>query len=122
IEVGAQSRLAAERAARIADGVLFGPQVAWNDVARLAEMYRQARASATRPGVGALGASRSLMVDKSKEDAARFAAQYLDKTFRMYTTWQMQESSMVRLQLDAERRLADWTIYGSPADGVEPLP
>src|SRR5438874_7429547 len=108
IEIGAQSRLAAVRAARIADGVFFGPQVAWNDVARLAEIYRQSRASAGRPGAGALGASRSLMVGKSKEDAARLATQYLDKTFRMYDTWQMQESSMVPLQLGAERSLDDW--------------
>src|SRR5947207_7990274 len=121
MEIGAQSRLAAVRAARIADGVFFGPQVAWNDVARLAEIYRQSRASAGRPGAGALGASRSLMVGKSKEDAGRLATQYLDKTFRMYNTWQMQESSMVPLQLGAERSLDDWTIYGSPADCVETL-
>jgi hypothetical protein len=71
--------------------------------------------------VGALGASRCLMVGKSKEDAAARAGEYLEKTFRMYTRWQMQESSMVPLQLDSERSLDDWTIYGSPADCVETL-
>jgi alkanesulfonate monooxygenase SsuD/methylene tetrahydromethanopterin reductase-like flavin-dependent oxidoreductase (luciferase family) len=119
IEMGAQSRGATERAARIADGVFFGPQVAWRDIAMLANVYRQARPANGRADLGTLGASRCLMVGKNKEDAARLARQYLDKTFRMYTTWQMQEASMVPLQLDAERSLEDWTIHGSPADCVE---
>src|SRR5207248_3079433 len=37
IEMGAQSRAATERAARIADGVFFGPQVAWRVIVGLAE-------------------------------------------------------------------------------------
>jgi alkanesulfonate monooxygenase SsuD/methylene tetrahydromethanopterin reductase-like flavin-dependent oxidoreductase (luciferase family) len=121
LEMGAQSQGATERAARLTDGVFFGPQVAWTDIARLADHYRQARQAAGRPGIGALGASRSLMVGKSKEDAAARAGAYLDKTFSMYTRWQMQESSMVPLQLDADRSLDDWTIYGSPADCVETI-
>jgi alkanesulfonate monooxygenase SsuD/methylene tetrahydromethanopterin reductase-like flavin-dependent oxidoreductase (luciferase family) len=120
IEMGAQSRGATERAARIADGVFFGPQVAWRDIAALADVYRSARTATGQP-LGALGASRCLMVGKSKEDAARQASQYLDKTFRMYNTWQMQESSMVPLQLDAGLSLDDWTIHGSPADCVETI-
>ena len=39
----------------------------------------------------------------------------------MYTTWQMQESSMVPLQLDFVRSLDDWTVHGSPSDCVETL-
>jgi alkanesulfonate monooxygenase SsuD/methylene tetrahydromethanopterin reductase-like flavin-dependent oxidoreductase (luciferase family) len=121
LEMGAQSQGATERAARITDGVFFGPQVAWSDIARLADIYREARQAAGRPGSGALGASRCLMVGKSKEDAAARAGKYLEKTFRMYTKWQMQESSMVPLQLDSERGLDDWTIYGSPSDCVETI-
>ncbi|HEV7663449.1 MAG TPA: LLM class flavin-dependent oxidoreductase [Chloroflexota bacterium] len=121
LEMGAQSRGATERAARLTDGVFFGPQVAWTDIAALADVYRTARLAAGRPGLGALGASRCLMVGTSKEDAAARAGAYLEKTFRMYTRWQMQESSMVPLQLDAQLSLADWTIYGSPADCVETI-
>jgi alkanesulfonate monooxygenase SsuD/methylene tetrahydromethanopterin reductase-like flavin-dependent oxidoreductase (luciferase family) len=121
IELGAQSRGATERAARIADGVFFGPQVVWRDIARLCNIYRETRLASGPPGPGALGASRCLMVGSSKEDAARRALEYLDRTFRMYTTWQMQESSMVPLQLDAERSLDDWTIHGSAADCVETI-
>jgi alkanesulfonate monooxygenase SsuD/methylene tetrahydromethanopterin reductase-like flavin-dependent oxidoreductase (luciferase family) len=118
IEFGTQSRGATERAARIGDGVMFGPQVAWADIARLSEVYRQARGTAD---IGTLGASRSLMVGKSKEDAASRAAAYLEKTFRMYTTWQMQEANMAPLQLEERISLDDWAIHGSPSDCVETI-
>jgi hypothetical protein len=39
----------------------------------------------------------------------------------MYTTWQMQESTMVPLQLGFEAALDDWTLNGSPQDCVEAL-
>src|SRR4029077_8583534 len=64
LEMGAQSEGATKRAARITDGVFFGPQVAWKDVAQLAGVYRDARAEYGQP-LGMLGASRSLMVGKS---------------------------------------------------------
>jgi len=119
IEMGAQSEGATRRAARLADGVFFGPQVAWTDIQTLAKVYREARAESGRPGT--IGASRSLMVAKSKEDAARTARQYLDKTFNMYQAWEMQEKNMVSLQLGHEHNLDDWTIHGSPKDCVEIL-
>ncbi len=121
IEMGAQSEGATKRAARITDGVFFGPQVSWVDIRKLAGVYRQARQEAGHAAVGILGASRSLMVGKSKEDAAQTAGQYLEKTFHMYRTWEMQESSMVPLQLGFDRPLDDWTVHGSPKDCVETL-
>lgn len=121
IEMGAQSELATKRAARIADGVFFGPQVAWNDIQNLAGVYRRTRQEAGHADLGVLGASRSLMVGKDKADAVRTADQYLEKTFRMYRTWEMQEPGMVELQLGADRPLDDWAIHGSPRDCVEAL-
>ncbi|HEY7062322.1 MAG TPA: LLM class flavin-dependent oxidoreductase [Chloroflexota bacterium] len=121
IELGAQSDPATKRAARIADGVFFGPQAAWADVKRLAGVYRAEREAQGRPGLGILGSSRSLLVGKSKQDAAARARAYLDKTFNMYKTWEMQEPSMVGLQLEQDINLDDWTIHGSPADCVEVL-
>lgn len=121
IEMGAQSEGATKRAARISDGVFFGPQVAWKDIQKLAGVYRQARQEAGHAELGILGASRSLMVGKSKEDAAQTARQYLEKTFNMYRTWDMQEQSMVPLQLGFDRSLDDWTVHGSPQDCVETL-
>jgi alkanesulfonate monooxygenase SsuD/methylene tetrahydromethanopterin reductase-like flavin-dependent oxidoreductase (luciferase family) len=120
IEFGAQSLGATQRAARLGDGVFFGPQVAWKDVRRLASAYCAACTALGRP-VGSLGASRSLMVGRSKEDAADRARQYLEKTFAMYSRWSMQEDTMVPLTLDFSRSLDDWTIHGSPADCVATL-
>ena len=121
IEMGAQSDSATKRAARLGDGVFVGPQVAWTDVGRLANVYRDEVKALGKPSIGTVGASRSLMVGTSKEDASARARQYLEKTFNMYGTWQMQESSMVSLQLDTDISLDDWTIHGSPADCVEAI-
>src|SRR5579862_1801102 len=112
LEMGAQSEGATKRAARITDGVFFGPQAPWRDVAGLAELYRNTRKELGKD-LGMLGASRSLMVGKSKEDAQKVAQQYLDKTFNMYKTWSMQESSMVELQLGFDKGLDDWAVHGS---------
>jgi alkanesulfonate monooxygenase SsuD/methylene tetrahydromethanopterin reductase-like flavin-dependent oxidoreductase (luciferase family) len=121
LELGAQSDAATKRAARLADGVFFGPQTAWDTVARLAALYRAEREAQGRPGLGVLGASRSLMVGKSKEDAVARASAYLEKTFTMYKTWEMQELSMAPLQLDSDIPLDSWAIHGAPADCVETL-
>jgi alkanesulfonate monooxygenase SsuD/methylene tetrahydromethanopterin reductase-like flavin-dependent oxidoreductase (luciferase family) len=114
IEMGGQSEGAARRAARLANSVMFGPQVGWTDVAHLAEVYRAA-------GGTYASASRSLMVGRSKEDAEQTARAYLEKTFRMYNTWQMQEASGVPLRLSSEAPLEEWAIHGSPAECVEKI-
>jgi alkanesulfonate monooxygenase SsuD/methylene tetrahydromethanopterin reductase-like flavin-dependent oxidoreductase (luciferase family) len=115
IEFGAQSEGATRRAARLGDGVFFGPQVSWADVRRLARVYRELSPS------GSLGASRCLIVGRDREDGARRARQYLEKTFAMYTRWSMQEDTMASLVLDFSRPLEDWCIYGSPRDCVATL-
>lgn len=119
IEMGAQSEGATRRAARLADGVFFGPQVAWRDIAKLAAVFREARAAAGAATPGVVGASRSLIVGADKAAAAAAARAYLERTFAMYRGWQMQERSMVPLQLGFEAGLDDWTINGSPRDCVE---
>jgi alkanesulfonate monooxygenase SsuD/methylene tetrahydromethanopterin reductase-like flavin-dependent oxidoreductase (luciferase family) len=119
LEMGAQSEGATRRAARLTDGVFFGPQLGWADVARFAAVFREARAGAAT--AGHVGASRSLIVGASREAAAAAARGYLEKTFAMYRAWRMQEPTMGRLQLGFEAGLDDWTIHGSPADCVETL-
>lgn len=120
LEMGAQSEGATKRAARIADGVLFGPQVAWRDIAHLAEVYRQTRAEQGKE-LGMLGASRCLMLAANKDDARKVAGAYLEKTFGMYRRWSMQERQMVELQLGFDKELDDWSINGSASDCVETL-
>jgi alkanesulfonate monooxygenase SsuD/methylene tetrahydromethanopterin reductase-like flavin-dependent oxidoreductase (luciferase family) len=121
LEMGAQSEGAARRAARLTDGVFFGPQLGWTDVARFGAMFREERATLRGATAGYVGASRSLIVGASKEDAAAAARAYLEKTFAMYRAWRMQEPTMGRLQLGFDTSLDDWTIHGSPADCVETI-
>jgi alkanesulfonate monooxygenase SsuD/methylene tetrahydromethanopterin reductase-like flavin-dependent oxidoreductase (luciferase family) len=121
IEMGAQSVGATRRAARLADGVLFGPQTSWDSVAALAGVFREARREAGVATPGSVGASRALIVGPSREAAVSAARAYLERTFTMYRTWEMQEKTMVPLSLDFDTPLASWTVCGSPADCRETL-
>jgi alkanesulfonate monooxygenase SsuD/methylene tetrahydromethanopterin reductase-like flavin-dependent oxidoreductase (luciferase family) len=121
LEMGAQSEGATRRAARLTDGVFFGPQLGWADVARFTAVFREERAASGAPTPGFVGASRSLIVGTDKAAAATAARGYLEKTFTMYRTWRMQEATMGRLQLGFEASLDAWTIHGSPRDCVETL-
>jgi alkanesulfonate monooxygenase SsuD/methylene tetrahydromethanopterin reductase-like flavin-dependent oxidoreductase (luciferase family) len=121
IVMGCQSERATARAARLTDGVFFGPQVGWADIGKLADIYRQARAEAGQPTPGVLGASRALLLGKDQEDAARIGRAYLERTFANYRAWEMQEATMVPLALSFDRPLQDWTVHGSTADCVETL-
>ena len=121
LEMGAQSVGATRRAARLVDAVFFGPQVSWADVARLVSVYRDARAKETPATPGTAYASRSLIVGASKEAARTAARAYLERTFAMYRSWQMQEPSMVPLQLDFDKSLDDWTINGTPRECLETI-
>jgi alkanesulfonate monooxygenase SsuD/methylene tetrahydromethanopterin reductase-like flavin-dependent oxidoreductase (luciferase family) len=121
IEVGAQSQGAVRRAARLADGVFLGPQVAWRDIQALVEVYRQERHQAGHSATGMIGASRCLIVGRDKAEAAARASDYLAKTFANYKRWRMQEHTMVPLQLDFNVGLDAWTIHGSPQDCLETI-
>jgi alkanesulfonate monooxygenase SsuD/methylene tetrahydromethanopterin reductase-like flavin-dependent oxidoreductase (luciferase family) len=121
LEVGAQSVGATRRAARLVDAVFFGPQVAWRDLANLVGVYREARTAEGLDAPGTAFASRSLIVGPSKEAAVAAARAYLERTFAMYRGWEMQEPTMVPLQLDFDKSLDDWTINGTPAQCVETI-
>src|SRR5947207_2603611 len=69
LEMGAQSEGATRRAARLTDGVFFGPQVAWRDIGRLSKTFSEARAESGAVTPGSVGASRSLIVAADKTAA-----------------------------------------------------
>ena len=121
IVMGCQSERATARAARLTDGVFFGPQVDWADIGKLLDVYRRARREAGHPSPGILGASRALLLGKDQADAARIGRAYLERTFANYRAWEMQESTMVPLALSFDRPLEEWTVHGSTADCVETL-
>jgi alkanesulfonate monooxygenase SsuD/methylene tetrahydromethanopterin reductase-like flavin-dependent oxidoreductase (luciferase family) len=119
--MAAQSVGATRRAARLTDGVFFGPQIGWDSVEKLARVFREERAATRASTAGSVGASRALIVGPSREAAATAARAYLEKTFAMYRTWQMQESTMMELQLSFDVPLESWTVCGAPRDCVETL-
>ena len=121
LEMAAQSVGATRRAARLADGVFFGPQLAWEAIAELAGVFREARRAAGVPAPGTVCASRALIVGPSREAAAAAARTYLEGTFATYRAWGMQEATMKPLQLGFEAPLDSWTICGTSADCVETL-
>ena len=121
LEMAAQSVGATRRAARLTDGVFFGPQIGWDSVEKLARVFREARQEAGATTAGSVGASRALIVGASREAAATAARAYLEKTFAMYRTWEMQESTMMELQLSFDAPLESWTVCGSPADCLQTL-
>jgi alkanesulfonate monooxygenase SsuD/methylene tetrahydromethanopterin reductase-like flavin-dependent oxidoreductase (luciferase family) len=121
LEMGAQSVGATRRAARLVDAVFFGPQVSWADVGGLVGVYREACATEWPGRAGRALASRSLIVGASKEAARTAAHAYLERTFAMYRGWEMQEPTMVPLQLGFDVNLDDWTINGTAAQCVETI-
>lgn len=121
IVMGCQSERATARAARLTDGVFFGPQVGWSDIDTLLDVYRRAREAAGYRSTGMLGASRALLLGNDRDDAARIGRAYLERTFANYRAWAMQESTMVPLALSFDRPLQDWTVHGAPQDCVELL-
>jgi alkanesulfonate monooxygenase SsuD/methylene tetrahydromethanopterin reductase-like flavin-dependent oxidoreductase (luciferase family) len=120
IIMAAQSAGAAARAGRLGDGIFFGPQISWADMRSLIAVYRQARREAGKPGDGLIGSSRSVMLSRDRETALSEGRAYMERTFRMYSGWSMQERSMVPLQLTADH-VDEWAILGSPADCIAAL-
>jgi alkanesulfonate monooxygenase SsuD/methylene tetrahydromethanopterin reductase-like flavin-dependent oxidoreductase (luciferase family) len=115
--LAAQSAAATRRAARIGDGVFFGPQISFSDLVPLVRVYRDTAAEqGRRPGI--IGAGRSVMLGHDKEQAIRAAREYAEKTMRMYSGWDMQERGMAALELD-DQAIDSWALAGSPQDIVE---
>lgn len=119
VVLAAQSPGAVRRAARLGDGVFFGPQMGFADIATLAELYRR-EADRIGHSVGMIGAGRSVMLGTSRGKAAQAAYDYAEKTMSMYSGWDMQERGMVDLHLD-QRDLGSWALIGSSADIVEQI-
>ena len=117
--MGAQSEGATRRAARLADGVFFGPQVAWRDVARLAGVFAR---RAAQDGPGRRARRRLAQPDRrrrARRPARAAARAYLERTFAMYRAWEMQEPTMVRARSSSfdgqPRRLDDQRLARATA-------
>ena len=118
IWMAGQSEGAVKRAAQIADSCYLGPQVGFGDLKRLLGVYRTERAAAGR-GEGGVAVSRGVSLAKSRTAAIDEARAAAEASYKMYRTWDMQEDTMVRINISSESALGDWAIAGSAAECVE---
>jgi alkanesulfonate monooxygenase SsuD/methylene tetrahydromethanopterin reductase-like flavin-dependent oxidoreductase (luciferase family) len=118
IVIAAQSVAAAQRAARIADGVFLGPQVSLPNLRTLADAYREACAEQDRP-VGIIGAGRALFLGRGREGASASGREYAERAVHMYAGWDMKEIGTV--EFAREQSDLEWALVGSGADCVAQL-
>jgi alkanesulfonate monooxygenase SsuD/methylene tetrahydromethanopterin reductase-like flavin-dependent oxidoreductase (luciferase family) len=118
----AQSVPAAQRAARILDGLLVAPQVTFGDVKNLVEVYRAEWQRHHADPPRRIATWRTLIVGSDPKDALRRALARGEMTFKRYREGAMQEKAMVDLRLELrEEDAADWALLGGYQDLLEGL-
>ncbi len=118
----AQSFAAAQRAARMLDGIVVAPQVSFGDLRTLLDVFRAEWATHRTEAPRRIAAWRTLIVGADPKDALRQAIARGEMTFKRYQEGAMQEKSMVNLRLELkEEDAADWAILGNYADLREGL-
>jgi alkanesulfonate monooxygenase SsuD/methylene tetrahydromethanopterin reductase-like flavin-dependent oxidoreductase (luciferase family) len=118
IWMACQSEGAVRRAARIADACYLAPQVGFNDLPDLIEAYHSERA-ATGQGPGVIALSRGVSFAANRADAVSQAREAAESSYRMYSTWDMQEGTMVQIHISSESEIGDWALAGSPDECLE---
>jgi len=118
IWIACQSDGAIRRAARIADACYLAPQVGFDDLLPLIEAYRLERQDAGLDN-GTVALSRSVSFASSAADAMEQAREAAASSYRTYSTWDMQESSMVQIHTSSDSEITDWAVAGSPQECVE---
>lgn len=121
IWIACQSHGATRRAATMGDGCLVGPQVRWEDLRGLSETYWAAQRQLGSSSPGSFGAHRYIAIAADRETAMREAREAAEAGAAMYSGWDMQESTMLDLQLSDLEDVADRAIVGSPEDCAEIL-
>ncbi len=119
IWMACQSRGAAQRAARLADACYVAPQVGFQDLRMLVETYRATREEEGREGRSMVAVSRGVSMAGSREAAIEEAQRTAEASYRMYSTWDMQEGAMVRINISAESKITDWAVAGSAEECLE---
>ena len=118
IWIACQSDGAVRRSARIADACYLAPQVGFDDVATLIAAYRDER-STNGLDAGRVTISRGVAFGADKETAIREAEESARSSYKMYATWNMQEDTMVKINIESESRVDDWAVAGNAEDCIE---
>jgi probable F420-dependent oxidoreductase len=118
IWIACQSGGAVRRAARIADAAYLAPQVGFDDLRQLIGAYRDERA-ARGLDQGKVTISRGVAFANDKETAVREAMEAAQSSYRMYSTWNMQEDTMVKINIESDSKVDDWAVAGNGDDCIE---
>jgi alkanesulfonate monooxygenase SsuD/methylene tetrahydromethanopterin reductase-like flavin-dependent oxidoreductase (luciferase family) len=118
IWIACQSDGAVRRSARIADAAYLAPQVGFNDLPPLLDAYHDERAKQGLD-VGRITMSRGVAFGADRETAIAEATESAKASYRMYSTWNMQEDTMVKINIDPDSSIADWAVAGNGDDCVE---
>ena len=118
IWMACQSEGAIRRSARIADACYLAPQVGFDDLLELIEAYRSERASAGKDK-GTVTLSRGVSFAESRDKAVAEAVEAAESSYRTYSSWDMQEESMVKIHISGESQITDWAVAGSPDECLE---
>ena len=118
IWIACQSDGAVRRSARIADACYLAPQVGFDDIRALIGSYRDERTKNGFDG-GRVTISRGVAFGKDKQTAIAEATAAAEASYRMYSTWNMQEDTMVKINIEDDAKVDDWAIAGDGDDCIE---
>jgi alkanesulfonate monooxygenase SsuD/methylene tetrahydromethanopterin reductase-like flavin-dependent oxidoreductase (luciferase family) len=118
IWIACQSDGAVRRSARIADACYLAPQVGFDDVSTLIGAYKDERAKNGADG-GRVTISRGVAFGADRKSAIAEATAAAESSYRMYKTWNMQEDTMVKINIDEGAKVDDWAIAGNGDDCIE---
>lgn len=115
IWIACQSDGAVRRSARIADACYIAPQVGFDDLPSLIAAYRREREASGQAG-GRVTLSRGVAYAKDRPAAIAEAQAAAESSYRMYSTWNMQEDTMVRINIGSDSKVEDWAVAGNGSD------
>ena len=118
IWMACQSDGAVRRSARIADACYIAPQVGFGDLPTLIHAYRDERGAGAQTA-GRVAVSRGVAFAKDRPSAIAEAQAAAESSYRMYSTWHMQEDTMVRINIDSDSKVDDWAVAGNSNDCLE---
>jgi len=82
------------------------------------DAYREERA-ASGNGPGRLALTRGVAYGKDKATAAAEAQEAAASSYKMYSTWNMQEDTMLKINIDSDSKVEDWAVTGNGDDCLE---
>ena len=118
IWIACQSDGAVRRSARIADACYIAPQVGFDDLGTLIDAYHD-ESAVTGQTKGRVTISRGVAYAKDRATATAEAQEAAASSYRMYSTWNMQEDTMMKINIDSGSQVTDWAVAGNGDDCVE---